>query len=71
MHILELFEYKPSCGNKLETQICGILMRNAITTTDELRQCSDRDLLKMRGMGKASIQIIRSKLEKLDEMEAQ
>ena len=67
MEILELFRYQPTCGDKLETKICGILMRNGITTVEALRKLSDKDLLKLRGIGYDSIDFIRNKLNELEE----
>ena len=66
MHILEFFHYNPNYGDKLETRICGILMRNNITTVEALRECSDRDLLRLRGIGESSIDFIRSKLNEME-----
>ena len=67
MNILELFHYTPSHSDPLERRICGILLRNDITTVEKLRNCSDEDLLKLRGIGMDSINFIHSKLNEMEE----
>lgn len=64
MTIIELFNYKPGHGDKLETRVCGVLLRNQIHTVEELRKLSDTDLLRMRGIGKDSVRFIHQKLKK-------
>ena len=67
MHILDFFNYELNNGDKLETRICGILMRNNISTVEILRNTSDKDLLKLRGLGESSLEYIHQRLKELEE----
>ena len=67
LHILELFDYTPGRGNRLETRLCGVLLRNHVSSVEELQKMSDEDLLRMKGLGTTSIGFIRNKLNLLND----
>lgn len=61
MNIISVFHYPNGTG--LETRVCGVLLRNHITTLEELKEKTDYQLLCLKGIGIKGLNLIHEKLE--------